>query len=171
MNALGLALALLQAPSATPAKPADYPFAVGERLTYSAKLGLLTLGSGSLEVAALDTVRGVESFRLRFRLQGKTIFYSLDDVLESSVGVKDFTSRRFMQDFLENEKRRHRQFEIFLIPASFASGDVIRHSRRRRIHSTTRPSFTSSAWRRWKWVKNTSTTAISGKRKIRLRSK
>ncbi|MFL5548523.1 MAG: hypothetical protein ACJ8AQ_13305, partial [Gemmatimonadales bacterium] len=57
--------------------PTDYPFAVGEKLSYSAKLGMLTLGSGTLEVASVDTVRGVESFRLRFRLQGKTMFYSL----------------------------------------------------------------------------------------------
>lgn len=115
MSALTLVLALLQAPASPPpaATVAKYPFAVGERLEYSAKLGMLTLGSGSLEVAALDTVRGHESFRLRFRLQGKNLLYSLDDVLESSVGVKDFTSRLFVQDFVENDKRRYRRFDIF----------------------------------------------------------
>ena len=40
---------------------------------------MLTLGSGTLQVAGIDSVRGVETFRLRFRLQGKTVFYSLDD--------------------------------------------------------------------------------------------
>jgi len=93
--------------------PTDYPFAVGEKLSYSAKLGMLTLGSGSLEVASVDTVRGVESFRLRFRLQGKTMFYSLDDVLESWIGTSDLTSRRFVQDFLENDKKTKRSYEIF----------------------------------------------------------
>ncbi len=101
-------------PPASPARTAaSYPFAVGEKLTYSAKLGMLTLGSGTLEVAALDTMRGVESFRLRFRLQAKNILYSMDNVLESWVGVPDFNSRRFVQDFLENGKRRHRWFEIY----------------------------------------------------------
>src|SRR5688500_19335067 len=74
---------------------------------------MLTLGAGTLEVAGIDTVRGVESFRFRFRLQGKTMFYSLDDVLESWVGTTDFNSRRFVQDFRENDKPKHRRYEIF----------------------------------------------------------
>jgi Protein of unknown function (DUF3108) len=108
---LALLLGLLQAPDSTVA-PA-YPFAVGETLTYSAKLGMLTLGSGTLEVAAMDTLRGQEAFRFRFRLRGKTVFYSLDDVLESWVRTSDFTSLRFVQDFVENEKPKHKTFEIF----------------------------------------------------------
>ncbi len=116
-----LLLALLQgepatrpatAPTTPPARPA-YPWSVGETLTYSAKLGLLSLGSGTLEVARIDTVRGVESFRFRFRLQGKTIVYALDDILESYVGTHDLVSRRFVQDFTENDKPKHRRFEIF----------------------------------------------------------
>src|SRR5215207_5382389 len=95
------------------APPTLYPFAVGEKLSYTAKLGMLTLGSGTLEVASVDTVRGVESFRLRFRLQGKTMFYSLDDVLESWIGTSDLTSRRFVQNFVENEKTTKRSYEIF----------------------------------------------------------
>src|ERR687889_1677730 len=95
------------------APPAAHPFAVGEKLSYSAKLGMLTLGSGMLEVASVDTVRGVESYRLRFRLQGKTMFYSLDDVLESWIGTSDLNSRRFVQDFVENDKATKRHYEIF----------------------------------------------------------
>jgi hypothetical protein len=111
---LRIAIALLQAP-APPAAPAhpDYPFAVGEKLSYSAKLGMLTLGSATLEVVELDSIRGVESFRLRFRLKGKNAFYSLDDVLESWVGTSDLISRRFVQDFVENDKPKHRLYEIF----------------------------------------------------------
>jgi hypothetical protein len=111
---LMLLAGLLQA-SAPPDKPAirDYPFEVGETLTYSAKLGMLTLGSGTLQVAGIDSVRGVETFRLRFRLQGKTVFYSLDDVLESYVATDAFESHRFVQDFVENDKPKKRSFEIF----------------------------------------------------------
>jgi hypothetical protein len=113
---LVLLAGLLQA--STPTQPpspaaAKYPFAVGETLTYSAKLGMLTLGSGTLQVAGIDSVRGVETFRLRFRLQGKTVFYSLDDVLESWVATDDFSSHRFVQDFVENKKPKQRTFEIF----------------------------------------------------------
>jgi hypothetical protein len=113
VTALGLLVSLaLQAPQPAVA-PDSYPFAVGEKLSYSAKLGMLTLGSGTLEVASMDTVRGVESYRLRFRLQGKTMFYSLDDVLESWIGTSDLNSRRFVQDFVENDKATKRHYEIF----------------------------------------------------------
>ena len=113
MTSLRLALALFQTtPPAGPAAVPAYPWAVGETLTYTAKLGLLSLGSGTLEVAGIDTVRGTESFRFRFRLQGKTIVYSMDDVLESFVGTKDMVSRRFVQDFVENGKERKSHYEI-----------------------------------------------------------
>ena len=115
MISLPLVIALMQAPAppaVAPSRP-DYPFAVGEKLSYSAKLGMLTLGSATLEVISLDTIRGVESFRLRFRLKGKNAFYSLEDVLESWVGTSDLISRRFVQDFVENDKPKHRLYEIY----------------------------------------------------------
>jgi len=112
-----LAFALLQgsAQQGVPPEtaPQAYPWAVGETLTYTAKLGMLSLGSGTLQVARIDTVRGNESFRFRFRLQGKSIIYSLDDVLESYVGTRDLVSRRFVQDFTENNKPTHRRYEIY----------------------------------------------------------
>ncbi|HEY9441607.1 MAG TPA: DUF3108 domain-containing protein [Gemmatimonadales bacterium] len=108
---VALLLTLLQGAPA-PRAP-DYPFAVGETLTYSAKLGMLTLGQGMLQVAAIDSVRGREAFRFRFRLTGKTVFYSMDDVLESWVSTGSFESHRFVQDFNENDKPKHRTYEIF----------------------------------------------------------
>jgi hypothetical protein len=112
MKAIALTLALLQGGIA-PRDTSSMPFAVGEKLTYTAKLGLISLGSGMLEVASKDSVRGAETYRFRFRLQGKTVFYSLDDVIESWVGTHDFASRRFVQDFLENDKPTHRTYEIY----------------------------------------------------------
>lgn len=113
IRTLAMALLMTQGAGTQPADTATYPFAVGERLTYTAKLGLISLGSGTLEVAAKDTVRGAETFRFKFRLVGKTVFYSLDDVLESWVGTEDFTSRRFVQNFVENNKPTHRRYEIY----------------------------------------------------------
>jgi hypothetical protein len=113
MTVMGLLVALVMQAGSPPTAADSYPFAVGEKLSYAAKLGMLTLGSGTLEVASIDTVRGVESFRLRFRLQGKTMFYSLDDVLESWVGTSDLNSRRFVQDFVENNKATKRRYEIY----------------------------------------------------------
>ena len=113
MSMLGLIVSLTVQSMSPDPPPMTYPFAVGEKLSYTAKLGMLKLGSGTLEVAAIDTIRGVESFRLRFRLRGKTMFYSLDDVLESWIGTSDLNSRRFVQDFVENDKTTKRHFEIF----------------------------------------------------------
>jgi hypothetical protein len=112
VTGLMLSLALLQGSAPDPAPPAAYPWAVGETLSYTAKLGMLSLGSGTLEVAGIDTVRGTQTFRFRFRLTGKTIVYSLDDVLESFVGTHDLVSRRFTQDFVENGKPIRRHYEI-----------------------------------------------------------
>jgi hypothetical protein len=41
------------------------------------------------------------------------MFYSLDDVLESWIGTSDLNSRRFVQDFVENDKTTKRHYEIF----------------------------------------------------------
>lgn len=115
---VGIALLLaLQAPAAGQAsvapEPPAYPFAVGEKLTYSAKLGIVSLGEGAVEVARTDTVRGVDAFVFRFTLAGGVPFYSLDDTLESWTGVDDLLSRRFVQRQFEGGKTRFRHYEIF----------------------------------------------------------
>jgi hypothetical protein len=116
MIAAALLLAL-QAPLAAPppaqTSPSPYPFAVGERLTYTAKLGILSLGEGRVEVARRDTVRGIEAFVFRFTLAGGVPIYSLDDTLESWTGVDDLLSRRFVQRQYEGGKTRFRHYEIF----------------------------------------------------------
>jgi len=116
MLALGLLLAL-QAPAAAQepasAEKPEYPFAVGEKLTYSAKLGIVSLGEGHVEVARTDTVRGVDAFVFRFTLAGGVPFYSLDDTLESWTGMHDLLSRRFVQRQFEGGKTRFRHYEIF----------------------------------------------------------
>src|SRR5712691_6432288 len=71
------------------------PFPTGERLTYQAKLGLFNVGTAVLEVAGVDTLRGVEAVHLRFRITGGALWYRLDQTLESWVGRTDFRSRRF----------------------------------------------------------------------------
>ena len=113
---LGAALLFaLQGPAAAPPAEAEpaYPFAVGEKLIYSAKLGIVSLGEGAVEVARRDTVRGVEAFVFRFTLAGGVPFYSLDDTLESWTGVNDLLSRRFVQRQFEGGKTRFRHYEIF----------------------------------------------------------
>lgn len=89
------------------------PFAVGERMTFQAKFGLFNVGTATLEVAGLDTVRGTETVRLRFHLRGSALWYELDQLLESWVGRSDFRSRRYRRQTLENGRDRTSQFDIF----------------------------------------------------------
>jgi hypothetical protein len=91
----------------------SYPFDVGEQFRYSAKLGFLRLGTGTIAVTGVDTVRGAPSFVFRFQLEGGNALYRLNSVLQSWTGVHDFKSRRFHQDNNENGRIRERHYEIF----------------------------------------------------------
>lgn len=93
--------------------PAAVPFSVGERLIYTARLGVFSVGEATMEVAGLDTVRGVESVHFRFHIEGGALWYHLDQTLESWVGRGDFRTRRFSNRTEEKKKRWQREFEIF----------------------------------------------------------
>lgn len=114
-----IAVALLQAAPATPAlaptrAPAPpFPFQVGEAFEYTGKLGMLTLGSASMSVVRLDTIRGYEAFVLRFQLQASTFVFKMDDVMHSWARTSDMVSLRFHQEFDEDGKLRRRYYEIF----------------------------------------------------------
>jgi hypothetical protein len=107
------------APAAPPAPAAALPprsavpFAVGERMRYSAKYGPFSVGEATMEVVGLDTVRGEETVRFRFHIKGGALWYRLDQLLESWVGRADFRSRRYINDSEERGRKRHNRYEIF----------------------------------------------------------
>jgi hypothetical protein len=112
MNAILLALATIQsAADSTPSRA--HPFAVGESLVYSAKLGFIRLGTGNIEVSRIDTVRGIPAYHFRFALAGGNALYRLNSTLESWTGVDDLKSLRYFNDNNENGKVRQRRFEIY----------------------------------------------------------
>lgn len=88
-------------------------FPVGELLRYDARFGFITVGHAAMEVAGVDTVRGVPTLQFAFTLQGGTLFFRLNNRMQSWVGLTDFASRRFRQDFDEMGKRRQARFEIY----------------------------------------------------------
>src|SRR5439155_1237045 len=69
------------------------PFPVGERLVYQAKFGLFNVGTATMEVAGIDSVRGAEAVHLVFRISGGALWYHIEQKLESWVGRSDFRSR------------------------------------------------------------------------------
>jgi hypothetical protein len=100
------------AQSAGPGTATSYPFQVGERFQYQVKLGIFSVGRASMHVAGLDTIGGHEAFRLRFILNGKALFFSLDDTLTSWTGTRDFRSHRFLQLNNEDGRKRVRDYTI-----------------------------------------------------------
>ncbi|PYP33087.1 MAG: hypothetical protein DMD47_02375 [Gemmatimonadetes bacterium] len=100
--------------SATAARAAAaVPFPVGERFTYSAKYGPFNVGEATLQVAAIDTLRGTETVHLLFEITGGALWYSLHQTLESWVGRADFRTRRFVNRTEEKGKSWQREFNIF----------------------------------------------------------
>ena len=89
------------------------PFPIGERLTYSAKYGVFSVGGASMEVMGIDTVHGVEAVHIRFQISGGALWYKLNQTIESWVGRYDFRSRRFWSVQDERDRHRERKYEIF----------------------------------------------------------
>ena len=89
------------------------PFGVGERLEYEVRFGALRVGSGSMEVAGLQQVRGRDAWHTVFTVRGGTFFYRVNDRNESWIDVHTFNSLRFNQDLNEGSRDVERQFEIF----------------------------------------------------------
>ena len=109
-------------PESTPPPPTAPPviraapvvtFPVGERLSFSAKYGVFSVGNAVMEVMGIDTVRGVEAVHIQFRISGGALWYHLDQTMESWVGRYDFRSRRFSTVQDERGKHRERRYEIF----------------------------------------------------------
>ena len=127
MTASFLLLAALQtgaaADPAVPAPRPEYPFGVGERFTYTAKFGFITVGTGTIEVAGIDTVRQVPTFLFRFGIEGGVPMYRINSVLESRSAMTDLRSLRFTQHSEENGKLRERLYEIFPDSGYYREGE------------------------------------------------
>jgi len=89
------------------------PFTVGERLVYGARYGPFSVGTATMQVAGIDTVRGVEAVHFVFLIDGGALWYHIHQNLESWVGRHDFRSRRFLNQTEEKGKTWERKFEIY----------------------------------------------------------
>ena len=104
-----------QAQTATGATttPGSRPFVPGERLSYDVYFGAIKVGTGSMEVRGIDTVRGRPAYHTAFSLNGGIPFYKVDDVFESWFATDDLASLRFNQDQNEGTKERQHRYEIY----------------------------------------------------------
>ena len=98
---------------APPTRPV--PFPLGEHMVYQAKYGPFSVGTATMDVSNVDTVRGTPTVHLIFHIVGSALFgaYKLDQRLESWVGKDDFVSRRYVIDTDEKGKKWGHTYDIF----------------------------------------------------------
>lgn len=91
------------------------PFPIGEHMLYQAKYGFINVGTATMDVTSVDTVRGTPTVHLIFHIVGSALFgaYKLDQKLESWVGRDDFVSRRYVVDTDEKGKHWGHTYDIY----------------------------------------------------------
>lgn len=93
--------------------PGARPFAPGEKLTYSVRVGPLGRGSAVAELKGIDTVRGQEVYHSVFRITGSLLFFKVTDHYESWFDPNTLISLRYHQDIDQGAYERNRTYEIF----------------------------------------------------------
>src|SRR3954468_24257954 len=92
---------------------AKRPFKVGERLTYSVKVGPLGRGSAVAEIRNVDTIRGTMVYHSVFKVDGSLLFFGVNDLYESWFDPNTFTSLRYHQEIDQGSYERNRTYEIY----------------------------------------------------------
>lgn len=100
-------------PVITDPMAAPVPFGPGERLTYKVKLGIFSVGEGSMSVEGIDTVRGRPAYHLRWDVEGGVPFARIEDHFQSWLDTHTLVSRRFIQDIHEIDYERLRHYEFY----------------------------------------------------------
>jgi hypothetical protein len=101
-----------QAPAQSPA--ASLPFGVGERGVYRVSYNVVgRVGTGTMEILGIDTVRGSPAFHALFTLRGRFLFARVDNRFESWLDTRGVFSHRFEQRTHEINFRRRRTREFF----------------------------------------------------------
>jgi len=120
--ALGFVLVLLGPPLlAQDGGRMAVPYGVGERLEYDVLFGSLKVGSGAMEVAGVQDVRGRETWHTVFTVRGGLRFvYSVNDKYESWIDTHTGNSLRYRQDMNEGRRDVERNFEFFPDRATFS---------------------------------------------------
>ncbi|MGH7679536.1 MAG: DUF3108 domain-containing protein [Gemmatimonadaceae bacterium] len=89
------------------------PFAVGERLTYSVRVGPIGRGSAVAEIKGVETIRGRTVYHSIFEVTGSLLFFKVTDVYESWFDPNSLVSLRYHQDIDQGTYERNRTYEIF----------------------------------------------------------
>ncbi len=91
---------------------APYPFAVGERLHYEAKLGIVPIGMATMSVNPMTQERGREAFVFAAVGEGRPLGLRVGGELTSYVGTRGFNSLRFHRRVFQGSSVDESQYQI-----------------------------------------------------------
>ncbi len=91
---------------------ASVPFGVGEKSKFEVRFGAVRVGTGSLELVGVESVRGRSAYHTQFTVQGGTFFYRVNDVYQSWIDRENLHSLMFIRQIEEGTRRRTQSFEI-----------------------------------------------------------
>lgn len=113
LTAFTAAPALAQATELAGGDVASRPFRVGERLTYSVRVGRFGRGTAVGEILGTETLRGRTVYHSVFRITGSMLVFRVRDLYESWFEPGSLVSLRYHQDIDQGPYDRNRTFEIF----------------------------------------------------------
>jgi hypothetical protein len=89
------------------------PYSVGESATYRVSYNVVgRVGTGTMQILGIETVRGRPAFHALFTLQGRFLFARVDNRFETWLDVADVYTHRFEQNTREINFRRRRSREF-----------------------------------------------------------
>lgn len=91
---------------------ASVPFGAGEKSTFEVRFGLVKVGSGSLEITGVESVRGRDAWHASFMILGGTFFYRVNDLYQSWIDTENLHSLMFIRQIEEGPRRRTKSYEI-----------------------------------------------------------
>lgn len=109
----------------------DFPFHVGEKLTYQIQWGPLTAGQATLEVAGIETIDGHDCYHLVATAKTgglAALLFRIETKTESWFDVKELCTRRFRQDRLEGKRRRTDEARYDYIAGKLITTNLIKQT-------------------------------------------
>lgn len=89
------------------------PFGPGELLRYKVKVGLFSVGEGTMTVGPVEMVNGHPTYFAEWHIKGGIPFWSMDSYFRTWMDTETLVSRRFVKDQHEGGRKRYREFEFF----------------------------------------------------------
>lgn len=89
----------------------NIPFKVGEHLTYTLRFNVIKMGRGSLSVESIDSISGVQSYHIKFKVKTNKFadkIFRVRDQIDIWINKNDLTTQKINKQI--NEGKYHRKY-------------------------------------------------------------